>query len=79
MNIEFVKQAFSDAGTPSSSRLLTAIHSAVASFCLIYLVMKTHTWPDGTVTAGLGAFSTAHYFVNRASNMFKKDDSTAVK
>lgn len=49
-------------------------HSIAAIFCLVYYVIKTHTLPDGTVSAGLGAFATAPYAVNRVSNMFQKKD-----
>jgi len=66
-------QAFSDNGTPSSSRLLTLLHSLVACGGLIYVLAKTHSMPDGTTLAGLGAFSTAHYAVNRATTAWGKD------
>jgi hypothetical protein len=76
MFLDFLKKAFSDAGTPSSSRLLTLFHSLVASGCLIYVVAKNHTLPDGTVLGGLGAFSTAHYLVNRATTAFGKNQNS---
>jgi hypothetical protein len=70
---QYLKSAFSDNGNPSSSRLLTVPHSLVACGCLIYVVIKTHGFPDGTVLAGLGAFATAHYAINRATTAFGKD------
>lgn len=70
MNIDFLKKAFSDGGIPSSSRLLTLFHSATAVGVLIFYTVKTHLLPDGTTLAGLGAFSTAHYLVNRATTAF---------
>ena len=69
----FLKAAFSDNGTPSSSRLLTLLHSLVGCGALIYVIAKTHLLPDGTTLAGLGAFTTAHYAVNRATNAWGKD------
>jgi hypothetical protein len=71
----YLKAAFSDNGTPSSSRLLTLLHSTVATGVLIFYVAKTHLIPDGTVLAGLGAFTTAHYLVNRATTAFGKDQT----
>ena len=73
---EFLRKALSDNGTPSSSRLLAVLHSFAAVFCLVYVTIKNHAIPDGTVTAGLGAFATAPYAINRVSGMFggqKKD------
>lgn len=75
-HLDFIKKAFSDDGTPSSSRLLTLFHSLVASSCLVYVVVKNHALPDGTVLGGLGAFSTAHYLVNRATTAFGKDKAS---
>lgn len=69
---EFLRKALSDNGVPSSSRLLAVLHSFAAVFCLVYVVLKNHVIPDGTVTAGLGAFATAPYAVNRVSSMFQK-------
>lgn len=60
--------AFSDNGTPSSSRLLAACHSLAAVFALLFYVVKTHLLPDGTIAAGLGAFATAPYVVNKAGS-----------
>lgn len=69
----WLSKAFSDNGTPSSSRLLTLVHSVVACGALIYVIVKTHLLPDGATLAGLGAFSTAHYAVNRATNAWGKN------
>lgn len=74
--IQYAKSVLSDNGIPSSSRLLTLLHSLVTCGCLIYVSVKNHAIPDGMTLTGLGAFATAPYAVNRASNMFggqKKD------
>ena len=71
----YLGKAFSDNGSPSSSRLLTLLHSLVACGSLIYVLVKTHLLPDGTTLAGLGAFSTAHYAVNRATNAWGKSNA----
>lgn len=77
MNIKavtgFLKEAFSDNGEPSSSRLLTLLHSVVATFALVFYTIKTHLLPDGTTLGGLGAFTTAHYLVNRVSTVLDKN------
>jgi hypothetical protein len=70
----YLNKAFSDGGSPSSSRLLTAAHSLIACGALIFVVVKTHALPDGMTLTGLGAFSTAHYAVNRATNAFGKSN-----
>ena len=73
---EYAKAALSDNGIPSSSRLLTVFHSLVTCGCLIFVSIKNHAIPDGMTLTGLGAFATAPYAINRASNMFggqKKD------
>jgi hypothetical protein len=74
--LRYLKSAFSDNGTPSSSRLLTAVHSAVACAALGYVVIKNHAMPDGTTLTGLGAFSTAHYAINRVTTAFGRDKSS---
>jgi hypothetical protein len=71
--MSFLKQALSDNGIPSSSRLLTLVHSLTACGCLIFVVIKNHDLPDGMTLTGLGAFATAAYVVNRASTAFGKD------
>lgn len=75
-HIGFLKSAFSDNGTPSSSRLLSIPHAAAAIFCLVYVSVKTHALPDGLAIGGLGAFATAPYAVNRAAGVFQKKDDT---
>src|SRR5882724_8246634 len=73
---EFIKQAFSDTGQPSSSRLLTAATTLSSIVALLVVVFKTGHMPDGMSLTGLGAFGSSPYPVNRASAMFsyqKKD------
>lgn len=75
-HLNFVKKAFSDNGQPSSSRLLTLLHSLTSIFLLLYIGIKTRTWPSLDVATGLGGFAVVHYGVNRVSGMFggqKKD------
>lgn len=74
--LAYLKQVMSDAGVPSSSRWLSLLHSFIACGCLVFVTIKNHALPDGMTLTGLGAFSTAPYAINRASNMFggqKKD------
>ncbi len=61
-------RAFCDGGNPSSSRLLAAGHSLATMFVLIFVAVKNHAIPDGTTCAGLGAFATAPYFINKAGS-----------
>jgi len=70
---EFLKLAFCDNGTPSSSRLLTAVTTLSSVVALLAVVFKTWHLPDGTALMGLGGFAASPYAVNRASKMFGKD------
>jgi hypothetical protein len=72
---DFVKAAFSDNGNPSSSRLLTVPHSLAAIFVLIYVAIKTHSFPSAAEGSALGGFATVHYLVNRATTAWGKDRS----
>lgn len=77
--LSWLGKAFSDGGSPSSSRLLALLHSLVACGTLIYVVVKTHTMPDGTVLAGLGTFSVAPYAINRATTAWGKSGNNTPK
>lgn len=76
-HLDFVKKAFSDNGTPSSSRLLTVLHSLVACGALVYIIVRSpvHTI-DGGAAAGLGGFATVHYATNRITTAFGKNGKT---
>lgn len=70
---DFLTGAFSDGGTPSSSRLLTIPHSIAAIFVLVFVAIKTHTYPSAAEGTALGGFATVHYVVNRATTAWGKD------
>lgn len=69
----FLREAFSENGIPSSSRLLTVPNCFAAIFILGYVAIKTHSYPDATTWAGAGAFATVFYAVNRATTAWGKD------
>lgn len=71
--LPYLKQVFSDNGSPSASRLLTLLHSLVSCACLVFVTAKTRALPDGMTLTGLGAFVTAPYAINRATVAFGKD------
>ena len=75
-HLDFIKKAFSDNGTPSSSRLLTIPHTITACVAVLYIVFKTHTI-DGMTASGLGAFAGAHYAINRVTTAFGKNQNPA--
>ena len=52
--------------------MLAIPHAIVACFVLLYVTLKTHGLPDGGALAGLSAFATAPYAVNKVSTMFGK-------
>jgi hypothetical protein len=75
-HLAFIKAAFSDNGQPSSSRLLTVLHSFAAMFVLIFIAVKTGKYPGVDEATGLGGFAVVHYGTNRISKMFGKDAGT---
>jgi hypothetical protein len=75
-HLDFLKKAFSDNGQPSSSRLLTVLHSLTAIFVLVYIAVKTGKYPGVDEATGLGGFAVVHYGTNRISKMFGKDAGT---
>lgn len=68
---EFVKQAFSDNGQASSSRIIAAISTIASIAWISCLVHHNHALPDVATLGGVTAFGTAHYAVNRFSQMGK--------
>jgi hypothetical protein len=62
---EFLKQAFTDGGTPSSSRLLSAFCTIASIGWITHIVAHTHAMPDVATIGGATAFSVAHYSANR--------------
>lgn len=69
--LAFLKAAFSDNGTPSSSRIIAAISTLASVGWITYMLIHSHVLPDVATLGGLTAFGTAHYAVNRFSQMGK--------
>ena len=70
--MSFWKDAFSDGGAPSSSRVLTAFHSLCAIGVIANFSFHNHgAIPDFATIGGLATFSTVHYAVNRFSQGIK--------
>lgn len=64
--LNFIKSIFSeDDGTGSASRLLLVLHSLVGCAWGTHVVVHTHTLPDAVSMAGVTAFVTAPYAVNK--------------
>lgn len=69
--------AFSDNGTPSSSRFLTLLHSLCAIGVVVnYSKHNNGGIPDVAVLGGLAAFATVHYVVNRTTQGFGQPKDT---
>lgn len=65
----FLKLAFSEEGSPSSSRILTAFHSLCTIGVLANFSYHNHGGiPDVATLGGLATFATVHYAVNRFSS-----------
>lgn len=73
--IDYLKKAFSEKGSPSTSRLLTIPHSVAAIFCLVYVTIVGKHLPSPSEMAGLGSFATVHYLVNRVSGSWGTKDA----
>lgn len=72
--VQYCKLAFSDNGSPSSSRLMTLLTVLVSCGTLIYSVVKTGGhFPDGMTLTGLGTFAVSPYAINRATTAWGKD------
>jgi hypothetical protein len=80
----FIKEALSDNGSPSSSRIISAWLS-VSSMALIWWMVRhmmslpvatLGVWMGGLpmIIGALAGFTVAPYGVNRLSGMFKKED-----
>lgn len=72
----FWRQVFSDGGQGSSSRVLSFLCTAVASFSLVFFVVKTHTLPGIDAFTGLGMFCVAPYAINRVTTAWAKTPAT---
>jgi hypothetical protein len=75
---EFIKLAFSDGGSPSSSRIVSAVCALASIVWISHVVYHTHALPDAVSTAGVTAFSTSHYLANKVTGIFdkKKDEQS---
>lgn len=70
--ISYIKGAFSDNGSPSSSRIMSAVCTFAVIIWFSYVVFVKHIFPDPlSLTAGAG-FGTSHYAANRLTQ--KSDD-----
>jgi hypothetical protein len=76
--VKFIQDAFSDAGLPSASRILSGLCTATSCFAIVYYVVHKLELPDPLVSGGLAAFGTSHYAANLARNMFGKQTSIPV-
>jgi len=66
--MNFLREAFSDGGSASASRLMMAYHALIGSAWVTFVVYKNHTLPDAVTLTGITAFVTAPYAVNAFKN-----------
>lgn len=62
----FLKEAFSENGAASSSRLLMAFHAVMGSVWVCFFMWKApnHPLPDAATLAGITGFVVAPYALN---------------
>jgi hypothetical protein len=86
--LHFIKDAFSENGQPSSSRVISAWLS-VSSMALIWFIVrhmmsqpvdKLSVWIGNLplVIGSLATFSTAPYGIGKLAGMFRKDEAPKV-
>lgn len=68
--LDFIKQAFSDGGTASSSRIISFICTLAVIAWITHVVCHSHALPDAITMGGATAFSTSHYIANRVTTAF---------
>lgn len=62
--LDWIKRTLSDNGEPSSARQLTVLHSLIVSWAFVFVVLKTHAFPDGAALGGAAVFIGAPYAIN---------------
>ena len=70
--LAYFKSVFSSDSCASFARVATAGTVITGIFSVLHVVLKTHQLPDGGALAGLGAFMTAPYAVNKAAAAFDR-------
>ena len=76
--MSFWKDAFSENGAPSSSRILTVFHSFCTMGVIANFSYHNHgSIPDVATLGGLAGFATVHYAVNRFSSSNKSEAPTS--
>jgi hypothetical protein len=70
---DFIVKAFSDNGTPSSSRLLSAVCTLAVIVWGTYFVWHTRALPDGLTMGGMATLATSHLGVSKISSAIKGD------
>jgi hypothetical protein len=71
--IAYIKEIFGSANTASFARWATAFTVATGCFAVIRVVVATHQLPDAGALAGMCAFMTAPYAVNKAAAAFRSN------
>ena len=66
----YLKDVFSGSDSASFARYATAAHVLTGCGCLVYVVAKTHGFPDGGILTGLGAWTASPYVVNKVAAIF---------
>jgi hypothetical protein len=77
--INFCRDAFSENGTPSSSRILTAISMLCVLISYVYVSFHAGHLPDATSATGAAALGTAPYALNRATAAWATNKSIETK
>lgn len=67
--MSFLREAFSEDGQGSASRLMMGFHALVGAVAILHVVFHNHALPDAVTLAGVTGFVTAPYAINALHRM----------
>lgn len=63
--MSFFREVFSEDGEGSASRVMMLVHGLAGIGWITHVVVHSHTVPDAATLAGVTAFSSAPYAINK--------------
>ena len=77
--MSWLREAFSENGQGSASRLMFFLHSCASLGWGTHFVVHTHTIPDAATLAGLAAFAVAPYASNKMASAISSFGNNGAK
>lgn len=63
--MSFLREVFSEEGQGSASRVMMAYHALIGSIAVLHVAIHGHILPDAVTMAGVTAFVSAPYAINK--------------